>query len=875
MSAHQASRLITNAAALGLPVFPCRRDKRPCIGRHEGGQGFKDASADPADIERMFGHRGAELIGVPTGEASGWDVLDLDYRSGAEAFELANQHRMPETRVHETQSGGRHLVFLHAPGVRNSASSIAPGVDVRGSGGYVIVPPSPGYRIISDAEPCHWPDWLLEFVLPKPVPAVSRPTAGPRPPVASKRLDRFIEVALGKVRAAPDGAKHFTLRNQAILLGGLQHLVGFSDGEAVRWLLDALPDGVKDMRAAEDTARWGVEAGKSRPVELEDRPNYVASRPDGHAMPQDHAGPPEINEASAEPPPEDDGYLDSLGAPVAEPADQPDAPTRQRRKARPVADTREAEPSDDPRPIIKVSAGKLDRLATEAERVLKESGLPVFQRGSALVRPITYEVPASRGRTTVSAGLASMVQASMIDTYAQVARWVRYDARSKAWLATDPPGMVASVHLSRAGSWTVPPVAGVITTPTLRPDGSVLLEPGYDAATRLYHVPDPTLRLPALTDRPTRRDAEQAVGLLVALLASFPFVSPVALSVGLSMLITPIVRGALSVAPLHAAKASTAGTGKSYLVDLASAIGTGRPCPVAAAAQSPEETEKRLVGLLLSAFPIVSIDNVNGELGGDVLCQAVERPLIRVRPLGRSDIIEIESRACIYATGNNLRVAGDMVRRSLVAALDAGMERPELRQFNSDPVAEVLADRGRYVAACLTVVRAYAAAGSPGRLRALASFEDWSDLVRSALVWLGHADPCASMEEAREDDPELTELREVMVAWHDAFASEPRTIRRAIEAVTTPVAQADENGDVPQYGGKTALPHADLRDVFMRLSGGRGTLDTTRIGKWMVAYEGRIVSIAGLSSGLKFMRDGKTEGCVRWKLETPKPLKGG
>ncbi len=861
---HHASRLVTNAAALRLPVFPCRWDKRPCIGRTEGGQGFKDASTDLADIERMFGHRGAELIGVPTGEASGWDVLDLDYRSGAKVFELTNQHRLPETRIHETQSGGRHLVFLHAPGVRNSASSIAPGVDVRGSGGYVIVPPSPGYRIISDAEPCHWPDWLLEMVLPKPVPAVPRPAAGPRQPVSSKRLNRFIEIALDKVRAAPDGAKHFTLRNQAILLGGLQHLAGFSDGEAIRWLLDALPDSVQDMQVAEDTARWGVENGRRRPVELDDRPDYVSPRSNGHAEPQDHDG---WARADEEPPAEEDGYLDSLGTPV-EPAEQPEPSTKQRRRAKPDAGAQQAEASDDPRPIIKVLAGKLDRLATEAERVLKGSGLPVFQRGSALVRPVTYEVPASRGRTTVSAGLASMVQASMIDTYAQIAQWVRYDARSKAWLATDPPAMVASVHLSRAGSWTVPPVAGVITTPTLRPDGSVLLEPGYDAATRLYYVPDPTLRLPALADRPTRKDAEEAIRLLVALLASFPFVSPVALSVALSMLITPIVRGALSVAPLHAAKASTAGTGKSYLVDLASAIGTGRPCPVAAAAQNPEETEKRLVGLLLSAFPIVSIDNVNGELGGDVLCQAVERPLIRVRPLGRSDIIEIESRACIYATGNNLRVAGDMVRRSLVTTLDAGVERPELRQFNSDPVAEVLADRGRYVAACLTIVRAYRAAGNPARLRALASFEDWSDLVRSALVWLGHADPCASMEEAREDDPELTELREVMVAWHEAFASEPRTIRRAIEAATAPTVQANEDGDVPTHGAAMTLPYPDLRDIFIRLSSGRGALDTTRIGKWMVAHEGRIVSIAGISSGLRFMRDGKTDGVVRWKLSS-------
>ena len=99
------------------------------------------------------------------------------------------------------------------------------------------------------------------------------------------------------------------------------------------------------------------------------------------------------------------------------------------------------------------------------------------------------------------------------------------------------------------------------------------------------------------------------------------------------------------MAPLHAFRASTAGTGKSYLADLVSLIATGRPCPVMAVAEKDDETEKRLIGLLLAGFPIVSLDNVNGELGGDLLCQAIERPLIRARPLGGSDIVEIENRA--------------------------------------------------------------------------------------------------------------------------------------------------------------------------------------------------------------------------------------
>jgi len=536
-----------------------------------------------------------------------------------------------------------------------------------------------------------------------------------------------------------------------------------------------------------------------------------------------------------------------------QPADLGWREKRQRKPAQAAEGAPDSDGTDDPRPVIRVAAGRLDRLATQAEAVVKASGLPVFQHGTTLVQPVITEVPASRGRMTVAAGLTELSQPAMIDLFSAVARWERYDKRSEEWLPTDPPMMVAAVLLSRIGKWKLPRLAGVVTTPTLRPDGSVLTAAGYDAATRLYHVPDPALRLPPMPSKPTQADAAAALASLRALLVGFPFVSDVDRAVALSLLITPVVRGALSVAPLHAIKAHTAGTGKSYLVDLSSAIATGRPCPVVAAAANAEETEKRLVGLLLAAFPIVSLDNCNGELGGDILCQAVERPLIRVRPLGRSDIIEIESRACIFATGNALRVRGDMVRRSLVSALDAEMERPELRQFAQDPVAEVLANRGRYVGACLTIVRAYLAAGRPGLLPALASFEDWSALVRSALVWLGEADPCTSMEAARQDDPELSEMREVLTLWQQHVGAEGRTARDIAEEAST--------RRPTQLGEPTDFAAPELRDALLRIAGDRGAISTRRLGKWLMDHEGRIVS------GMRIMRSGSAQGGVhRWAV---------
>ena len=510
-------------------------------------------------------------------------------------------------------------------------------------------------------------------------------------------------------------------------------------------------------------------------------------------------------------------------------------------------------------PLIRVAGGALHTNASEGEAAIIGAGLPIYQRGHVLVRPVEQEVTAARGRTTISAALLEMTTPSLVDALCSCATWERYDGRADEWLQINPPKPVAETILSRAGMWTLPKIVGVITCPTLRPDGSVLSVAGYDPTTRLYHAADRSLVLSPKLENPTREVAENALELLRKLLAEFPFVggqNSVSEAVALSGLITPVVRGALAVAPLHAFRANAAGSGKSYLADIASAIATGRPCPVVAAGPDEIETEKRLTGLLLAGFPLLSLDNVNGELGGDLLCQAIERPLIRLRPLGRSDIIEIESRATIFGTGNALRVRGDMTRRTLVSDLDANMERPETRQFKGDPVATVLQDRGRYISACLAIVRAYLLADCPKVQPQLASFSDWSRLVRSALVWLGTADPADSMEAAREDDPELEELREVVALWKDSLGvADSFTVKELAD-------KADERQKT-QHGEPTDFAFPSWRDCLLRLSGERGIVNTRRAGQWLMKRESRIVAGHRIKRAV-----GQAQGGItRWRLE--------
>ena len=415
------------------------------------------------------------------------------------------------------------------------------------------------------------------------------------------------------------------------------------------------------------------------------------------------------------------------------------------------------------------------------------------------------------------------------------------------WILIDPPGKVAAILLSRAGLWRVPSVLGVITAPTLRRDGSIVSAAGYDPVTRLFHMPNSNLTIPNIPERPTRIDAEKALSLLSDLLVEFPFCGPVDRTVALSGLISPAVRGALGSVPLHGYTAPSPGTGKSYLVDVGSAITTGRFCPVVTAGKSEEEMEKRLGGLLLAGFSEISIDNVSHRLGGDLLCQAVERPLILVRPLGKSDIIEVESHANIYANGNNLVVEGDMVRRTVLCRLDARMERPEERMFTFDPVQRVLADRGRYLAAALTITKAYLAAGCPNQLPPIASFSAWSGLVRSTLVWLGCSDPIDSMREARNTDPELTTLRTVLECWRVVFREGSRTAQQVASLVSL--------FDPFAVEGEALMA---LRAALAPVAAIRGIIDAAKLGYWLRTSKERP------AGGYKFDTWGETRGVARW-----------
>jgi Bifunctional DNA primase/polymerase, N-terminal len=175
-----------NAGALDLtrlPRFPCRSDNKKPMTAH----GFKDAV-------RVRDDSGFPLVGVPTGVK--FDVLDVDPRNGGTAWFDANFDALPLTRCHQTSGGGIHLLFRPSAGLRCTSGRIAPGVDVKAKGGYVIWWPREGLPF-EDHPLCEWPDWLLAEAM-RPKSAVKWNPITPPPPHARDHADN-LTAALAKL----------------------------------------------------------------------------------------------------------------------------------------------------------------------------------------------------------------------------------------------------------------------------------------------------------------------------------------------------------------------------------------------------------------------------------------------------------------------------------------------------------------------------------------------------------------------------------------------------------------------------------------------------------------------------------------------------
>lgn len=503
-------------------------------------------------------------------------------------------------------------------------------------------------------------------------------------------------------------------------------------------------------------------------------------------------------------------------------------------------------------PIIYLREGYIHKVVDQAEEALLKYDSQnhylqrTYQRSGFLVRVLTN--PHSSKIAGIERPEGAIVIQNieipyLIRRFTEAANLLKYDVRLDDWVTKDCPKQVAEVYLASA-PWKVPHLAGIIEAPTLRSDGSILDKPGYDEQTGLLFHQGNTEFLP-VPEAPTRDDAIKAYLLFADLLKGFSFAEGTGFSVALSGILTALVRRSLRSAPVHSFDAPKAGSGKSLLVDVASLISTGRRATVMSQAEGIEEEKKRLLALLMEGDLIVSIDNVERPLASDSLCSILTQETWKERLLGKNKTVTVPTNVSWFATGNNLIFQGDLSTRAIICRLDPKVEHPEERDFDVNLYEYIPKHRQELVQAGLTILRAYHITGRPKQnIKVYGRFEEWSDWIRSATVWLGLEDPCLSRKRIEAADPISSNLKMLLLNWFECLGSQEITVQKLIENALT--------------GGKEAL-----RSALLEIAGDKvGNLDQRRLGYRLRSYQDRI------EGGLKLESFGKGHNNIaQWRVK--------
>jgi hypothetical protein len=461
-----------------------------------------------------------------------------------------------------------------------------------------------------------------------------------------------------------------------------------------------------------------------------------------------------------------------------------------------------------PKPELVIHAGNLPATAEALRNLLAASG-KLFDRGL----PVRVIRPADGGPPSAMA----LTKHNVVIEAHRLCQPVKVNSKGEHVPET-LPDRVAQMYLDMSGEWDLPPLAGVSTAPLLSVDGSVRAADGYDIVTALWCCRIPALRLPL---RSSFADAEAALRLLRQTFHTFPFADAPGrwdASLGVEViditeppgrdesaflvaLLTAVCRPSLWLAPgmlVTAPAVSGAGSGKGLLVRAICTIAFGIRPRAFTAGSERQELDKRLAAELIEAQPTLFLDNANGiALRSDTLASVLTERPARVRLLGQTRMVPLNSTAFVAVTGNGLTVTEDLARRFIPCELDARCEDPELRPFPAGFLENIERRRPELLAAVLTIWR-WGRQNASGLTRGkpLGSFETWTEWCRDPFVALGCRDPVERIESLKANDPRRQRIAELFRTWWEQHGASPMKANDLAEAVKT---IADPQGRGRQY----------------------------------------------------------------------------
>jgi hypothetical protein len=519
---------------------------------------------------------------------------------------------------------------------------------------------------------------------------------------------------------------------------------------------------------------------------------------------------------------------------------------------------------------ITIAAGEYPRITDDTLAVFRLHG-EVYEFGDKTL-----------ARVTEAGTIAPMTKSTVMHYAERVIRYEVVDGRSKdkSPKPANCPERIAQTILDLHGERGLPKLQGVITAPTLRPDGSIFDSPGYDLSTGLFYVSnDPTP--PRVPIAPTMAEVHKAFAELWKPFSLFPYDSDQSRGVMLAAILTAATRGTVSPAPGFGFDAPTAGSGKSLLAKCLMAL-TGTEPIMNPPPPNDTEGEKRLLSLVKDGAAAICWDNYNAPVDGASLNAFLTADPFAGRLLGESSNPSFPNKALFLVTGNNLRIQGDTCRRVLVCRIDDQSEQPYLREFNFEPLTLVKSRRASLIVAALTLIRGaltHTMAGiwedrlAPGRF---ASYEAWDDLVRQTVVWLNgegvtfageqiaFSDPAGSAINSFKEDPAKNTVGLMLAAWFDAFDAVPTYAGEFMAKLNTAHGKDGfTSTDTPKTNTDTPVNRPRILLAVEALEANGKPLTPQGLGQWLTKHRGEVVD------GKRFASEDDSHGKQKkWFIES-------
>jgi hypothetical protein len=450
---------------------------------------------------------------------------------------------------------------------------------------------------------------------------------------------------------------------------------------------------------------------------------------------------------------------------------------------------------DDGRTVVRVS-GDPDAIRT-LTGLLDDRGIPdTYVRDGELivVEPVSGTAPAAGDDDAplpLSADRISPPRlAALLAEHIEVIEVGAAGKNGVAEASVTPSRPVLSAVLSRRHWPGLPALRGLISAPVLRPDGTLLQDPGYDPATGYYLTT--RTRIDRVPEVPTAGQVDDAVAFLLdRFLADFPWRGDADRANYLALLVTPLLRPfTRALAPFGIIDATMPGSGKTILT---SCIGLLVGQRVLTWADADDELRKQVTTVLADSVGAVVFDNLpeGHVIHSPVLARLITERTWTDRRLGSNTAATFTNDRVWLATGNNLRVGGDMASRSIWVRLDPNCPQPEARSGFSIPHLDTwILDPDHQATVLhhlLVLVVDWCRHGAPtapidaagevgaGGVPQMRQFTRWAQHLGGFLTHHGIGDFLANHADNAGLDEDAAEWAQFLHAWHRIFADRPVT----------------------------------------------------------------------------------------------------